>query len=95
MAAEVDDIQLNIEEKPLKNTTKSLLDNVEETLNKIIIGNQENQESECFEEAVAAQEDTSTKLNPSSFNTDENGFPLSIFTKVMFILLYNLVIHDN
>ncbi|KAE9554828.1 hypothetical protein FO519_001943 [Halicephalobus sp. NKZ332] len=81
VAAEVDDIQLNLEEKSTKSTSKTLLDNVEETLNKIIIGKQENQESECFEEAVAAQEDVSSKLNPSSFNTDEYGFPLSIFTK--------------
>uniref|UniRef100_A0AC34RJ36 UDENN domain-containing protein n=2 Tax=Panagrolaimus sp. JU765 TaxID=591449 RepID=A0AC34RJ36_9BILA len=79
VATEVDDVQLNFDEKATQRSSKTLLNNVEETLNKIIIGEDASNE-ETIEEATAVHED-SAKLNPSSFKTDEYGFPLSIFTK--------------
>lgn len=85
MATEVDDVQLNFDEKATQRSSKTLLNNVEETLNKIIIGEDASNE-ETIEEATAVHED-SAKLNPSSFKTDEYGFPLSIFTKVSYCWL--------
>jgi hypothetical protein len=80
IALEVNDIVEKADEKNEKQ--KKLLSNVEDALNQMIIGEPKSNNSyEEGEEAQTYSEQQSEFKNPSSFKTDDYGFPLSIFTK--------------